>query len=149
MSTPGSTPTRKSSHVGARAGTRLRVSVIPVSSPTWSASCSRSPDRRVSPRPYGECALSAALAEPLCPAGAAPQLEHFAITKLQRALELVRNAALAGKPKRRQRLLAKASKVLGKIVRHEPGATTDDCLELLTARIDDVRDTLLELRTIS
>ena len=91
-----------------------------------------------------ECLLSAALSEPLCPAGTIdPKLEQFATTKLQRALELVRKAAQATKPKRQQRLLDKASKALGKIVRHKPGATTDDCLELLTAQVDDILDTLL------
>jgi hypothetical protein len=54
--------------------------------------------------------LSAALAGPLCPAGTMDsKLEQFATTKLQRALELVRRAALAPKPKRRQRLLVKAT----------------------------------------
>lgn len=76
--------------------------------------------------------LSAALSEPLCPAGTIdPKLEEFAIGTLQRALELVREAAVATKPKRQQRLLDKAAKALGKIERHKPGVTTDDCLQLL------------------
>lgn len=90
-----------------------------------------------------DCLLSAALSEPLCPAGTIdPKLEEFATRKLERALELVREAAQSTKPKRQQRLLDKASKALRKIERHKPGATTDDCLQLLTARIDDILDTL-------
>jgi hypothetical protein len=92
-----------------------------------------------------ECLLSAALSEPLCAPGTiAPKLERFATKKLQRALELVREAALATKPKRQQRLLDKADKTLGKIMQHKPGATTGDCLQGLEARIDDVLGALSE-----
>ncbi len=97
-----------------------------------------------------ECLLSAALSEPLCPAGTIdPKLEQLATGKLQRALDLVREAALATKPKRQRRLLQKASKALGKIVRQierrKPGATTDECLELLTAEIDAIVATLSDV----
>src|SRR5262249_55907614 len=89
------------------------------------------------------CLLSAALAEPLCPAGTIdPKLEEFATAKLERALELVREAALATRPKRQQRLLDKAGRTLRKVKRHKHGATTDDCLQLLTAHVDDILDTL-------
>ena len=67
---------------------------------------------------------------------------HGKPAKLQRALELVREAALATKPKWQQRLLHKAGRALRKVERHKPGATTDDCLQVLTARMDDIRDTL-------
>jgi hypothetical protein len=86
-----------------------------------------------------QCLLSAALAEPLCPAGTiAPKLERFATMKLQRALDRVRKAALAVEPRRQQRLVRKATRALAKIVRHNPGATSEECLQLLTAMIDDV-----------
>ena len=51
-------------------------------------------------------------------------------------------AELATKPKRQQRLLDKASKVLGKILHHKPGTTTDECLDLLGAEIDGILGTL-------
>ena len=71
-----------------------------------------------------DCPLSSALSEPLCPAGTIdPKLDEFAMKKLQRALDLVREGALASKPNRQQRLLDKASRALGKI---EPAVTTDD-----------------------
>ena len=90
-----------------------------------------------------ECLLSAALSEPLCPEGAmAPQLETFVTRKMQRALELVQEAAVATKPKRQQRLLDKAAKTLGRILRHKPGTTTQDCLQDLGAQIDAILDTL-------
>jgi hypothetical protein len=54
----------------------------------------------------------------------------------------VQRAALTAKPKRQQRLLDKASKALGKIGRHKTGSTSDECLQLLTALIDTVRDAL-------
>jgi hypothetical protein len=92
-----------------------------------------------------ECLLSAALAEPLCPAGTiAARLEQFATTKLERALRLMQKADLTAKPKRQQRFLNKASKALGKIGRHRPGATSDDCLQRLTALVDNLLGTLLE-----
>src|SRR5262249_28810965 len=90
-----------------------------------------------------ECLLSAALAGPLCPAGTIdPKLEEFATAKLERALELMRDAALATRPNRQQRLLHKAGRALRKVTRHKRGATTDDCLQLLTARVDDILATL-------
>ncbi len=90
-----------------------------------------------------ECLLATALAEPLCPAGTIdPKLEQFASQKLQRALGLVQQAALATKPRRQRRLLAKADRALGRIVRRKPGATTDECLQLLAVRIDDILDVL-------
>jgi len=71
-----------------------------------------------------DCPLSSALSEPLCPAGTIdPKLDEFAMKKLQRALDLMREGALASKPNRQQRLLDKASRALGKI---EPAVTTDD-----------------------
>ncbi len=90
-----------------------------------------------------ECLLSVALSEPLCPAGTIrPKLEQFATAKLQRALDLMNEAELATKPKRQQRLLDKASKVLGKILRHKPGTTTAECLDILGAEIDGILGTL-------
>jgi hypothetical protein len=90
-----------------------------------------------------ECLLAAALAEPLCPAGTIdPKLEGFATGKLQRALDLIQKAAQATKPKRQQRLLGKASTALGKIVRHKPGATTAECLQILTTQVDAILATL-------
>jgi uncharacterized delta-60 repeat protein len=90
-----------------------------------------------------ECLLSVALSGPLCPAGTiSPKLEQFANAKLQRALDLMNQAELATKPKRQQRLLDKASKVLGKILRRKPGTTTDECLDILGAQIDGILGTL-------
>jgi hypothetical protein len=90
-----------------------------------------------------QCLLAAALAEPLCPADAIdPKLERFATGKLQRALDLVQKAAQATKPKRQQRLLGKASTALRKIERHKPGATTDECLDILTTQVDAILATL-------
>jgi hypothetical protein len=87
--------------------------------------------------------LSAALSEPLCPAGTIdPTLVEFAAPKLERALERVRKAAQATKPKQRQRLVLKASNALGKILQQEPGATNEDCLQRLTVQLDEVLDTL-------
>jgi pimeloyl-ACP methyl ester carboxylesterase len=92
------------------------------------------------------CLLSAALSGPLCPADTIdPKLEEFATAKLQRALELVAKAELATKPKRQQRLLDKASKVLGRIQRHKPGPTADECLETIAGQIDDILGALSEL----
>ena len=79
----------------------------------------------------------------LCPAGTiGSKLEQFATAKLQRALDLMNEAELATKPKRQQRLLDKASKVLGKILHHKPGTTTDECLDILGAEIDGILGTL-------
>ena len=48
-----------------------------------------------------DCPLSSALSEPLFPAGTIdPKLDEFAMKKLQRALDLVREGALASKPNR-------------------------------------------------
>lgn len=86
-----------------------------------------------------ECALAAALSTPLCATGTIdPKLEQFAIGKLGRALELVRAAADAARPKRERRLLDKASKTLGRIERHKPGATTDDCMQAVATQVDTV-----------
>jgi hypothetical protein len=86
-----------------------------------------------------ECLLSAALAEALCPAGTiAPKLERFATAKLEHALDLVGKARLATKPKRQSRLIRKASRTLEKTTHHNPGATTDECLQALTARVDAI-----------
>ena len=90
-----------------------------------------------------ECLLSVALSGPLCPAGTiGTKLEQFATAKLERALDLMNEAELATKPKRQQRLLDKASTVLGKILRHKPGTTTDECLDILGAEIDGILGTL-------
>ena len=90
-----------------------------------------------------ECVLSAALAEPLCPAGTiGPKLEEFATRKLQRALGLIREATVTTKPKRHDRLLDKAAKALGTIMQHKPGPTTDDCLHTLAGLVDDVAEAL-------
>jgi len=92
---------------------------------------------------HAECLLAAALAEPLCPSGTIdPKLERFATAKLQRALDLVQDAEQATKPKRQQRLLGKARAALGKIVRHKPGSTTAECLEILTTQVDAILATL-------
>ena len=86
-----------------------------------------------------ECLLSAALDEPLCPAGTIdPKLERFATAKLERALHLIQKAALATTPKRQSRLLDKASRTLEKITQRKPGATTDECLEALSTRVDAI-----------
>jgi uncharacterized delta-60 repeat protein len=91
-----------------------------------------------------ECLLSEALSEPLCPEGTiGPKLEQFATAKLQRALELMTKAEQATKPKRQQRLLDKASTVLGKILRHKPGPTTDECLQILEGQVNGIIATLL------
>jgi uncharacterized delta-60 repeat protein len=90
-----------------------------------------------------ECLVSAALSEPLCPEGTIdPKLEQYATAKLQRALELITKSERATKPKRQQRLLDKASNVLGKILRHKPGPTTDECLQSLEGQINGILATL-------
>ena len=92
-----------------------------------------------------ECLLSAALAVPLCPAGTiSPKLEAFATAKLRRALDLLEDAEVATKPRRQQRLLDKAEKTLGKVLRHKPGTTTDDCLATLARWLDDITGALTQ-----
>src|SRR4030095_8119337 len=72
-----------------------------------------------------ECLLSAAVAEPVCPAGTIdPKLTQFANKKLQRALDNVRKAAQATKAKQQQKLIDKAGGLLGKILRRELGTTS-------------------------
>ncbi len=92
-----------------------------------------------------QCLLSGALAEPLCAADSIDRkLARFANARLERALELVRRAALATKPTRRHRLLDKARRALVKITRHKPGATDQECLEALGAQVDAILGALLE-----
>jgi len=90
-----------------------------------------------------DCLLSAAIAQPVCAAGTIdPKLTQFANKKLQRALDNVRKAAQATKAKQQQKLIDKAGGLLGKILRRELGTTSDGCLQLLTAQVDEVLDTL-------
>jgi len=90
-----------------------------------------------------QCLLEAALAAPLCPAETIdPTLTQSATAKLQRALDRVRKAAGAAKPKQRQRLVQKASGVLGKILGRQLGATSGECLQALAALVGNVLGTL-------
>jgi hypothetical protein len=90
-----------------------------------------------------DCLLSAAIAQPVCAAGTIdPKLTQFANKKLQRALDNLRKAAQATKAKQQQKLIDKAGGLLGKILRRELGTTSDGCLQLLTAQVDEVLDTL-------
>jgi len=78
-----------------------------------------------------------------CAAGTIdPKLTQFANKKLQRALDNLRKAAQATKAKQQQKLIDKAGGLLGKILRRELGTTSDGCLQLLTAQVDEVLDTL-------
>jgi len=63
------------------------------------------------------------------------QLERFATEKLALALARVQEAEQVTSSKKVRRLLDRARKPLGGILRHRPGQTSGACLEMLTAHI--------------
>ena len=94
--------------------------------------------------------LEALGAQALCSADAIdPKFEKFAKAKLARALELVRSAEEASKPKKRGRLLARAQKQLAKVARHGAGTTTAECRQTILAEVDAVADVIDGLETPS